>query len=1202
MKQRTMTSLFFCIKVSFIKTILFSLIFTINTSAQTQGTLDLSFNPADSIPNLGSGANSVVHSIVVQTDGKILIGGSFTTYRGIPAKYIARLNTDGTLDNTFNAGNTGANNGVFSIALQSDGKILIGGNLTTYNGTTVNRITRLNIDGSLDTSFNTGGAGTDSTVYVITIQSDDKILIGGSFISYNGSTANYITRLNTTGTLDTTFNTGGTGADYLVNSIALQSDGKILIGGYFVTYNGGSVQHIARLNINGTLDTTFNTGGVGPNLDIFSITVQSDDKILIGGAFNTYNGTTAKYIARLNTNGTLDNTFTSGSSYYVYSIALQSDNKIVIGGAFMTYNGTTAKYIVRVNTDGTLDNTFTLAPGADYSVNTIALQSDNKILIGGNFSSYNSTTANRIARLNTNGTLDNTLDLQLGANSTVYSTVVQPDGKILIGGLFTTYNGSPANYIARLNTNGTLDNTFNTGGTGANSVVRQIILQPDGKILIAGNFTTYNGTTINRIARLNTNGTLDNTFTTAGGGANNIVYSIALQADSKILIGGNFTTYNGTTSGRIARLNINGTKDNTFNTGSGFDVPVMTIAIQPNGKILAGGLFNTFNSTFEPFLARLNTNGSVDTTFNTVGVGVNNYVYSIALQSDGKILIGGSFHLYNSTATNQIARLNTDGSLDSTFSSGTGTGGINSPAINSIALQSDGKMMIGGGFTSYNGTTANRIARLNTDGSLDNTFNTGTGANNTVWSITVQSDNQILMSGVFSSYNGKGKNRIARLANSCNPNNLITNIVSQDTICSGTSTAIGLQSSVPSNYSWTIGQITGNITGANSEANDSIIQELILPHDTANGTVAYIITPIAIANGCIGVTDTITVNVVHGVWAGDANHDYVVNNYDLLQLGLYYGQTGTPRASISNAWQAYIAANWDTLQNNGQDLKHADCNGDGTINSADTLAIMQNYTLQHNISVYNNNWNIDRTNTPNIHITVQGNTFVTPGDSITAEVWVGSQTEPVDNLYGIAFAVHYDASLVQSGTTQIVYTNSWLGNPTTNAIKISHTSETANTVYGAISRIDHSNASGFGKIAELKFKLRNDINSISTLPLSIVNAIGDVATGDTVQFAAYGQDSVVITPITTGIAQQKANAFNISIAPNPFTSQTTITLNQTVKNGNVKVMDMVGREVKTLTFKDNQIVLEKGELNAGVYFIQISAEQIVVATKRIVIQ
>ncbi len=355
-----------------------------------------------------------------------------------------------TLDASFNPG-TGADNTVHSMAIQSDGKIVIVGNFTSYNGTSINRVARLNTDGTLDATFNPGGTGANAEVYALAVQSDGKILIGGLFTTYNGTARQYLARLNTDGTLDATF-PGGSAPNNFVLSIAVQSDGKILIGGYFTSFK----VRIARLNADGTWDATFNPGS-GPNSNIWSIAVQSDGKILIGGIYSTYNGATVgRNIARLNADGTLDASFNPGGSGcsmpdgYIYSVAIQSDGKILIGGMFGSYNGTTITRIARLNADGTLDASFNPGTGANATVRSIVIQSDGKILIGGDFTSYNGTTQNRIARLNADGTLDATFDTGTGVDNTISRIAIQSDGKILICGSFTSYNGTAINRIARL--------------------------------------------------------------------------------------------------------------------------------------------------------------------------------------------------------------------------------------------------------------------------------------------------------------------------------------------------------------------------------------------------------------------------------------------------------------------------------------------------------------------------------------------------------------------------------------------------------------------------------------------------------------------------------------------------------------------------------------------------------------------------------
>jgi uncharacterized delta-60 repeat protein len=366
---------------------------------------------------------------------------------------------------------------------------------------------------TLDASFPTG-TGLDNNSFSVAVQSDGKVLVGGSFSSYKGTSTGRIIRINTDGSLDGTFALTGTGFNSTVTSIVVQPDGKILVGGSFTTYNGGSCVGIARLNSNGTLDATFvigsGFGGVTPTPAYSGIILQSDGKIIVAGDFTSYNGTTVNRIVRLNSDGTIDGTFTIGTGFNsnVTGVGVQSDGKILAGGFFNAYNGTSSNNIIRLNTNGTVDGTFSVGTGLNNVARTFAFQSDGKILVGGDFSSYNGTSATRIIRLNSNGTADGTFVTGTGCSNTLWDIIVQPNGKILIGGQFATYNGVTVNFFTRLNTDGTIDPNFTTG-TGINSVVTGMVLQPDGKIITVGYFTTYNGATSNRIARFNVADTIN---------------------------------------------------------------------------------------------------------------------------------------------------------------------------------------------------------------------------------------------------------------------------------------------------------------------------------------------------------------------------------------------------------------------------------------------------------------------------------------------------------------------------------------------------------------------------------------------------------------------------------------------------------------------------------------------------------------------
>jgi uncharacterized delta-60 repeat protein len=388
---------------------------------------------------------------------------------------------------------------------------------------------------------------------------------------------------------------------------------------------------------------------------------DASDMLVLNPGLNTIeirltaqNQTTKSYMIKIirGYDGLLDKDFLStgsGANDGVLSLAVQSDGKIIIGGRFTSYQATSRGYVSRLLSDGILDTAFlTAGSGANGSVYTTTLQTDQKILIGGYFTSYNGISMNHVARLDTDGSLDSSfLVTGSGANNSVYCFAVQTDGKILIGGSFTSYNGTPAGRVARLDTDGNLDSSFLATGSGANDSVYCISVQTDGKILIGGYFTSFAGIARNTIARLNMDGSLDTSFPASGIGANGYLYSMAVQTDGRILIGGGLTEYNGTAQGYLARLETDGSLDSGFVANPGADNPVLSISVQPDGRILIGGNFTAYNGTPQGYISRLNIDGSLDTSFLPIGTGFNNFVDTITLQADGKILIGGWFTRYN---------------------------------------------------------------------------------------------------------------------------------------------------------------------------------------------------------------------------------------------------------------------------------------------------------------------------------------------------------------------------------------------------------------------------------------------------------------------------------------------------------------------------------------------------------------------------
>jgi uncharacterized delta-60 repeat protein len=518
-------------------------------------------------------------------------------------------------------------------------------------------------------------------------------------------------------------------ANATILAIARQSDGKVLVAGNF-TYNGAaSIGNLIRINTDGTLDATFKK--VVTDAFVFDIKVQADGKILIGGAFQKVNTTTRLGLARLNSDGTVDDAFnavpgfanTSNNIPWVNGIGIQSDNKIVIQGYFEFVNNSSHRYIARLNADGSTDEAFQTAltsSGGSHELYPVVIQTDGKILIAGRFTKVNDVAANRLARLNTDGSLDTGFgnNIGTGPNNTIRSMALQSDGKILIGGIFNQFNGSAINQVARLNSNGTLDSGFPANiGFNSGNFVTSVFVQPDQKIVVGGNFQDPKP----RILRLNTNGTMDANFDpgtgfTANGATS--VYAIELMG-SQYLFGGDFIQYNNNIRPGLARVNSNGTIDNTFDLKLGTTGGVFAAAVQSNGKIIIGGNFLYVNGTLSPRLARLNTNGTLDTF--TAGTGFSNTVRAVHVLADGKVIVGGIFTHYNGTSISRLVRLNSNGTLDNTFSV-TFTTSFTSSGVYGIKPAPGNKLLIFGGFSSVNSNATKNVALLNLDGTSASTF------------------------------------------------------------------------------------------------------------------------------------------------------------------------------------------------------------------------------------------------------------------------------------------------------------------------------------------------------------------------------------------------------------------------------------------------------------------------------------------------
>ena len=362
------------------------------------------------------------------------------------------------------------------------------------------------------------------------------------------------------------------------------------------------------------------------------------------------------------------------------------------------------------------DHSFEIGSGlqvsfGSYTISDFKLQEDKRILVGGNFNSYNNVTAGNFMRLMQNGSIDATFNSGTGFNNKVKTIAIQQDGKILVGGDFSSYNGISSNKIIRLNYDGTVDYSFNIG-TGVNiGNVEKILIDANGKILVAGTISEYNGVTTYNIIRLLPNGTLDTTFNSSGTGADGNISNAIIQPDNKIIIVGLFNSYNGVTKNSVARLNADGTLDTTFNTATNPGTTsgsVASVALQSTGKVIIGGYFTTYQDNPVSYLARLTADGNYDSSFGFIGP--NNVIQKVEVLQNDKIMVGGNFTTFDGNPNSKFIFLNSNGS-ESGIPFGTGFNGSNVSAIAFDEVTQN--IYVGGYFTNYDGYSPVRgICRL----------------------------------------------------------------------------------------------------------------------------------------------------------------------------------------------------------------------------------------------------------------------------------------------------------------------------------------------------------------------------------------------------------------------------------------------------------------------------------------------------------
>jgi uncharacterized delta-60 repeat protein len=773
---------------------------TVTTAPFSPGYVDLSWNVD---------CNAAINAVVRAPDGKFLIGGRFTRVADRPRNSVVRLHTDGSLDESFDPATNAAHISVERLALTADGKVLAGG---------IGGLVRLNTDGSRDSAFQSAWS---QQVRAVASLPDGKVMVGGDSapvwrlnadgsrdtgfftpLSYIGpnydlvvqpddkilvSTPTYsVLRLQTNGAVDTSFSTehflnhspysihlrpegdlvvGGRapfsaygfvvhlGADGrkacatgpcifdirsgVVNWVSSDACGRILVGGRFASIPSNSPPHFARLQFNGQPDAEFTIPSL--NGAVLTGLALPDGRILIAGEFTSVAGVPRHRIAILH-----------GGPFSPPVIATQPEPQTTSEGHGLTLSATVPCvepaahlqwFLNGVALAGETNPTLRVANALRSDAGPYTLVLSNAL--GVVTSATAQVTVNHAPHVL--GAPFVEIPSLLPSNSVVNALLLLPDGRLLVGGSFSNFLGLKHAGLLRLNADGSLDQGFVHQQT---NTIRTLALQRDGRIVAVEQTPAFEA----YLFRLWPNGARDTNF----GNWPRSAYFLGTDTRLNIPVAVNYfeRIYVGQ-SGLIsipqdsAGIPVNGN--------------VQAMAFQPDHKLLVGGTFSGIRGVTRTNLGRVLPNGVPDPTFRPEA----GAIYCLALQGDGKVVVGGQFTRAGSIITRGLARFNADGSVDATFAPSPGISGV-SAAVHALLVQPDGKIVIAGPFTHYNGVTRNNLARVNADGSLDETFQPGsgiTGGTSRVAALAMTTDATLYLGGSFTHFDGVPRQSFAAAYN-----------------------------------------------------------------------------------------------------------------------------------------------------------------------------------------------------------------------------------------------------------------------------------------------------------------------------------------------------------------------------------------------------------------------------------------------------
>ncbi|MBX3410590.1 MAG: immunoglobulin domain-containing protein [Phycisphaeraceae bacterium] len=643
------------------------------------------------------GRSPRVDALAVLPDGDVIVGGFFTSAGGVEAKNIARYNpTSGTWSSL----GSGTDYSVYALAVLPGGEMIAGGRFNTAGGVGASRIARYNPNTGVWSAMGEGVTINlphyTAEVWSLAVLSDGDVIVGGLFTTAGGVAAKNIARYNPSTGEWSALASGTEGGG--VRALAVLPGGDVVVGGQFWAAGGADVRNIARYNpatgVWSALDPILNS-------DVYALLVLPGGDVLVAG---DYGGSIALFDPATGSGQILD----TGMNDFASALAMMPEGEVIAGGGFTTAGERVAFSLARWNLFSGGWSPLVDITGVDDQVDALAVLPDGDVIASGWFTTAGGVEANSVARYNPTTGIWSALGSGIARRWDVETLAIAPlpNGDVILGGRFSVAGGVAANNIARYSP---ATGVWSAMGSGVVGSVYSFAVLPGGDVLVGGGFTTAGGIAANGIARYNTD---TGVWSALGSGVNGAIFALAVLPGGDVVVSGSFSTAGGIPASNIARYNPSTGVWSALGSGivgNQYWTCARALTVLPGGEVIVGGYFTTAGGIPAGNIARYNP---MTDTWSAMGSGTNGVVNALAVIPNGDVIVGGLFRTAGETTASDIARYSPGTGTWSALGSGITSGGpLYYDEVIALAVLPDGDVIAGGAFTTAGGFPSAYFAR-----------------------------------------------------------------------------------------------------------------------------------------------------------------------------------------------------------------------------------------------------------------------------------------------------------------------------------------------------------------------------------------------------------------------------------------------------------------------------------------------------------